>query len=284
MKPYTTSVSIKSIPEPQIQTQTTQSTQQQPSLSSSSEIIGAANEISLWNSNSLIEEKKTPQVPSNTPTTPSLNDSQILNDIQSDYDKIHSLVSSLETRLSSLESKQGENQSAKSTTTTTTTTTNQNKQEETKENGVSSTTNNGKQEKTKNNEKSKSNGKQQQQKSQKDEKQKEKEEEEEEVTALAQNKIDLESNELYELFGVVIHKGGAYGGHYHAFIRNLSQSTNTQDSKEKEKTEVEEWKRELERGGFGEGSWLDFDDDSVSSIPALKISTQYQGKSQCACK
>jgi len=25
----------------------------------------------------------------------------------------------------------------------------------------------------------------------------------------------------YDLFSVVIHKGGAYGGHYHAFIRDV---------------------------------------------------------------
>ena len=36
--------------------------------------------------------------------------------------------------------------------------------------------------------------------------------------------IDGEDAEFtYKLFSVIIHKGGCYGGHYHAFIRDIDQ-------------------------------------------------------------
>ena len=32
-----------------------------------------------------------------------------------------------------------------------------------------------------------------------------------------------DSDFTYKLFSVIIHKGGCYGGHYHAFIRDIDQ-------------------------------------------------------------
>lgn len=32
-----------------------------------------------------------------------------------------------------------------------------------------------------------------------------------------------ESDYSYELFSVIIHKGGCYGGHYHVYIRDIDQ-------------------------------------------------------------
>lgn len=31
---------------------------------------------------------------------------------------------------------------------------------------------------------------------------------------------------MYELFSVIIHKGGCYGGHYHAYIRDIDELGN----------------------------------------------------------
>jgi hypothetical protein len=237
-------------------------------------------EISLWNSNTLVENQTTnhsnstvpaPATPSNTPTF-----QNELNEMNGEFEKISSLISGVEKRLSSLESKSNNSPPINQTI----------KQNNNKQNGKLES------------EKS-SKGKQKQQTSKEGKetsknKQKEKEEDEDNdgIRKIMQNEIDRNSNDLYELFGVVIHRGGAYGGHYHAFIRHLnsttiksqnSTTTTTTKSSSSESEIVEEWKSILERNELNEGSWLDFDDDSVSSIPTLKIANQYQGKSECAC-
>jgi ubiquitin C-terminal hydrolase len=38
---------------------------------------------------------------------------------------------------------------------------------------------------------------------------------------IEQSEVDPLSPYLYELFAVIIHSGGAYGGHYHAHIRDV---------------------------------------------------------------
>lgn len=63
---------------------------------------------------------------------------------------------------------------------------------------------------------------------------------------------------LYDLFAVVIHQGGAYGGHYHAYIRDFSQTK--------------------------EPIWYDFDDSQVTQIPISKLESQFGGSKECACK
>lgn len=61
---------------------------------------------------------------------------------------------------------------------------------------------------------------------------------------------------LYDLFSIVIHQGGAHGGHYHAYIRDLQDSND---------------------------SWYDFDDSHVSMISPTKISSQFGGSKESAC-
>jgi len=39
---------------------------------------------------------------------------------------------------------------------------------------------------------------------------------------LQQGPVDPSSAHLYDLFAVVIHQGGAHGGHYHALIRDVA--------------------------------------------------------------
>jgi len=37
-----------------------------------------------------------------------------------------------------------------------------------------------------------------------------------------------DSEYVYELFSVIIHKGGCYGGHYHVYIRDVDELGNWQ--------------------------------------------------------
>lgn len=37
-----------------------------------------------------------------------------------------------------------------------------------------------------------------------------------------------DSEYMYELFSVIIHKGGCYGGHYHVYIRDVDELGNWQ--------------------------------------------------------
>eukprot|EP01119_Soliformovum_irregulare_P011982 TRINITY_DN3073_c1_g1_i2.p1 TRINITY_DN3073_c1_g1~~TRINITY_DN3073_c1_g1_i2.p1 ORF type:complete len:1102 (+),score=434.53 TRINITY_DN3073_c1_g1_i2:50-3355(+) len=66
---------------------------------------------------------------------------------------------------------------------------------------------------------------------------------------------------IYTLFAVVIHQGGAYGGHYHAYIRDPTSTEEDND------------------GGI-RGGWFDFDDSSVRDIPVERIASQYGGSKE----
>eukprot|EP01117_Protostelium_nocturnum_P014334 TRINITY_DN5452_c0_g1_i3.p1 TRINITY_DN5452_c0_g1~~TRINITY_DN5452_c0_g1_i3.p1 ORF type:complete len:1042 (-),score=382.12 TRINITY_DN5452_c0_g1_i3:49-3174(-) len=111
---------------------------------------------------------------------------------------------------------------------------------------------------------------------------------------IEQPEIDLNSPHLYELFAVVIHSGGAYGGHYHTYIRDLSTTdfisevedkSNSDEKSEKEEEEIDSeelWKKELESKGFKVGNWFDFDDSTIKKIPVEKIATQFGGGGESA--
>ncbi|KAH3767449.1 peptidase C19 family protein [Pelomyxa schiedti] len=61
---------------------------------------------------------------------------------------------------------------------------------------------------------------------------------------------------MYDLFAVLIHSGGAYGGHYHAMIRDITRK--------------------------GEQQWFDFNDSSVTPIPELQLESTFGGSKECA--
>lgn len=47
-----------------------------------------------------------------------------------------------------------------------------------------------------------------------------------EITILCFSLLQTDGEEIdysYELFSVIIHKGGCYGGHYHVYIRDIDQ-------------------------------------------------------------
>ncbi len=82
------------------------------------------------------------------------------------------------------------------------------------------------------------------------------------------------SDDTYDLFGVVIHRGSNAGfGHYHAYIRDVGQSAAPVPSDAPQRDES------LARFG----RWFDFDDSRVSEIPVTTIAKQYGGRSECAC-
>lgn len=50
-------------------------------------------------------------------------------------------------------------------------------------------------------------------------------------------KTEMDDSEyMYELFSVIIHKGGCYGGHYHVYIRDVDELGN--------------WQLQVSPGGF----------------------------------
>lgn len=63
---------------------------------------------------------------------------------------------------------------------------------------------------------------------------------------------------VYELYGVMLHKGGAYGGHYNAFLKDLEVT--------KDMTETDR-----------EDNWYLFNDSVVSKISVTELATAFGG-------
>ena len=61
---------------------------------------------------------------------------------------------------------------------------------------------------------------------------------------------------VYELYAVMLHKGGAYGGHYSAYIKDLEGDT--------------------------EDSWYHFNDSLVSDISVTELADAFGGKANFA--
>ncbi|KAK2962404.1 putative Ubiquitin carboxyl-terminal hydrolase 47 [Blattamonas nauphoetae] len=90
--------------------------------------------------------------------------------------------------------------------------------------------------------------------------------------------INFHSPFLYELCGVVIHSGGAYGGHYHVLIRDLMDEGSGEVSESKFETtkEVDDCLQKV----FG--NWYDFNDSNVYRISPLTVQTTFNGASNSA--
>ncbi|EGG16186.1 peptidase C19 family protein [Cavenderia fasciculata] len=129
-------------------------------------------------------------------------------------------------------------------------------------------------------------------------------------------------DQYYELFAVLIHSGGAYGGHYHSYIKDVSNQVNIpqdeqKDQKENEEEQAKDQKdvnnnnnnnnnnnesqdklEEQEEGEEGEeekesssvssskkpiySGWFDFNDSSVTIIPDSSIEKQFGNKHESA--
>ncbi|CAK64552.1 unnamed protein product (macronuclear) [Paramecium tetraurelia] len=113
-----------------------------------------------------------------------------------------------------------------------------------------------------------------------------------EMGVYLENPVD---NLVYELQGVIIHRGNAHGGHYFAYFRDLldegdwlshipeywqekEESQQQQKKKNDEEVDYDEVKLpfEISNPKVAQG-WFDFNDNTVIPIPVNKIQSQYQG-------
>ncbi|KAK2962837.1 putative Ubiquitin carboxyl-terminal hydrolase 47 [Blattamonas nauphoetae] len=90
--------------------------------------------------------------------------------------------------------------------------------------------------------------------------------------------VNFHSPFLYELCGVVIHSGGAYGGHYHVLIRDLMEEGSGVIGGHKFETtkEVDDCLQKV----FG--NWYDFNDSNVYRVSPLTVQTTFSGASNSA--
>ncbi len=85
---------------------------------------------------------------------------------------------------------------------------------------------------------------------------------------LWQQQYTEEGKNLYDLFAVLIHIGGAYGGHYHSYIRVPSHSHNVP-------AEGDDFFPCGHSMDEPDNQWFDFNDSNVTAIPQSKIASQY---------
>ncbi|KYQ88273.1 peptidase C19 family protein [Tieghemostelium lacteum] len=101
-------------------------------------------------------------------------------------------------------------------------------------------------------------------------------------------------DKIYDLFAVLIHSGGAFGGHYHSYIKDLLtvgkhenssvQSHTDNQTSTKDVTSVFDDEKD-EKSSFNRdqfSSWFDFNDSQVTPIKDRAIINQFGGKSECA--
>ncbi|CAD8105182.1 unnamed protein product [Paramecium primaurelia] len=112
-----------------------------------------------------------------------------------------------------------------------------------------------------------------------------------EMGVYLENPVD---NLIYELQGIIIHRGNAHGGHYLAYFRDLldegdwlshipeywqeKEECQQQKNKNTDEIDYDEVKLpfEISNPKVAQG-WYDFNDSSVIPIPVNKIQQQYQG-------
>lgn len=94
---------------------------------------------------------------------------------------------------------------------------------------------------------------------------------------------------IYDLFGVLIHSGGPYGGHYHAYIRDwLAEGTQgagflkSPSVNPKTFLQTAEGVEVSDERAAAHGLWFDFNDSHISPIEVSKLATQFGGKRECA--
>uniref|UniRef100_A0A672VD15 Ubiquitin carboxyl-terminal hydrolase 40 n=1 Tax=Strigops habroptila TaxID=2489341 RepID=A0A672VD15_STRHB len=101
-----------------------------------------------------------------------------------------------------------------------------------------------------------------------------------------------DSEYMYELFSVIIHKGGCYGGHYHVYVRDVDELGNWQLQPlfssfsiifffPPQKNDVQ-WDSEKNPPRLKDSSagchWFDLNDSKVQPIKEKDIEKQFEGK------
>eukprot|EP00743_Colponemidia_sp_Colp-15_P009663 GILK01010573.1.p1 GENE.GILK01010573.1~~GILK01010573.1.p1 ORF type:complete len:1080 (+),score=254.90 GILK01010573.1:173-3412(+) len=93
------------------------------------------------------------------------------------------------------------------------------------------------------------------------------------------------TNAIYELSAVIIHRGTAYSGHYHAYIRDMMREGTWIEPTTEPAKELDEGLSVLdpntETPVLGK-CWYDFDDSRVSSLRVDRLSAQFGGSGECA--
>jgi ubiquitin C-terminal hydrolase len=98
-------------------------------------------------------------------------------------------------------------------------------------------------------------------------------------------KPDINNSEhVYDLFSVVLHSGGAHGGHYHAYMRDFAAvPVGVGDAKSDDSSDAKsDEKHSTTTGTTTSALWYDFNDASVTAISIDDIAKQYGGKSESA--
>lgn len=93
---------------------------------------------------------------------------------------------------------------------------------------------------------------------------------------------------LYDLFSVIIHEGGAYGGHYHAYICDYEKDDDEAKESHVAVTgggDIAALERARASGATNLRGWYDFNDAKVERIDAASIANQYgrEEARECAC-
>ena len=90
---------------------------------------------------------------------------------------------------------------------------------------------------------------------------------------------------LYDLSAVVVHEGGAYGGHYHVYVRDVADETEAETATEEtERSQMHldadnSWRESSSPAR--QGSWFNCNDATVTRVSVDKLRSTFGGSS-CA--
>eukprot|EP00742_Colponemidia_sp_Colp-10_P008382 GILJ01009078.1.p1 GENE.GILJ01009078.1~~GILJ01009078.1.p1 ORF type:complete len:1079 (-),score=209.65 GILJ01009078.1:147-3383(-) len=90
---------------------------------------------------------------------------------------------------------------------------------------------------------------------------------------------------IYELSAVIIHRGTAYSGHYHAYIRDMMVEGTWIEPTTEPASQLDNGLSVIDSSSesavLGK-CWYDFDDSRVSSLRVDRLSSQFGGSGECA--
>merc|ERR1712228_443433 len=97
---------------------------------------------------------------------------------------------------------------------------------------------------------------------------------------LCESQINMESNHLYALTGVVIHRGTPHAGHYHAYLKDFIKEGKYQKKQQQQQQGDKE--KDFVNQISDSSLWYDFNDSSVYRINTNQVAKQYGGRDECA--
>ncbi|MDP2438030.1 MAG: hypothetical protein Q8P67_19985, partial [archaeon] len=95
--------------------------------------------------------------------------------------------------------------------------------------------------------------------------------------------INWDSPDLYDLLSVVVHSGGAYGGHYYAYVADFAQEgIHPASSSSVVVAKCSSSDSCTEASPPHQGAWFEFNDSTVRPISVTELTQVYGGKGGCA--